>query len=103
MTMMSRLRRWWLACLGLALVLPTGCAYQTWVAGMTLPSGHYLDHPPQYFPPSPPFPLPRELAYQEKVWAAQPGEAINGAGLPAPVPPVVGPGAIPPGAVPPLP
>lgn len=40
---------------------------------VTLPSPHYLDHPPQYFPPSPPFPLPRELAYQEKVWASPPG------------------------------
>jgi hypothetical protein len=34
-------------------------------AGMTLPSGYYLKHPPQYFPPSPPFPVPRELASQE--------------------------------------
>ena len=31
----------------------------------TLPSPRYLDHPPQYFPPSPPFPLPREQAALE--------------------------------------
>jgi hypothetical protein len=33
--------------------------------GMTLPSGRYLDHYPQYFPPDPQHPLPRELAGQE--------------------------------------
>lgn len=49
--------------LGLALTGLTGC--QTNVAGMTLPSGHYLQHPPQYFPPSPPFPLTRELAQMQ--------------------------------------
>jgi hypothetical protein len=32
---------------------------------MTLPSGYYLQHPPQYFPPSPAFPLSRELAGME--------------------------------------
>ena len=35
------------------------------VAGMTLPSGRYLEHFPQYFAPDPAFPLPRELASQE--------------------------------------
>jgi hypothetical protein len=29
--------------------------------GMTLPSPHYLQHYPQYVPPAPAFPLPREL------------------------------------------
>ncbi len=38
----------------------TGC--QTNLAGMTLPSPHYLKHRPQYFPPEPSFPLSRELA-----------------------------------------
>lgn len=63
---------------GLGLLLPAllgtmaGC--QTWVpaAGMTLPSGFYLKHPPQYLPPSPPFPLPRELASMQAAPAAQP-------------------------------
>ncbi|HWG44871.1 MAG TPA: hypothetical protein VN688_19010 [Gemmataceae bacterium] len=36
---------------------------QTWSGGMTLPSGHYLEHPPQYS--SSPLPMPRELAAQE--------------------------------------
>lgn len=60
---MSKKQR--LGWLGTALVLTglTGC--QTWVGGMTLPSGHYLEHPPQYIPESPPFPLQRELATME--------------------------------------
>lgn len=56
----------------------TGC--QTNIAGMTLPSGHYLQHPPQYIPPSPPFPLTRELATMQ----AQSGVAAN---TQAPLPP----------------
>jgi hypothetical protein len=56
----------------LALATLTGC--QTWVAGMTLPSGWYLQHPPQYIAPSPVFPLSRELARQEEV-AASPAPA----------------------------
>jgi hypothetical protein len=86
-------RRWpgrILAGPGLAVILLSGC--QTWTSGMTLPSGRYLEHPPQYFPPSPPFPLSRELASQEATAAAAlsgapPGEAVP---LPVPVPP--GPG-----------
>ena len=59
----------------------TGC--ETWTEGMTLPSGHYLEHPPQNIPPSPSFPLTRELASQEatavasgapEAAAAAPGE-----------------------------
>jgi hypothetical protein len=68
---MKTIRRWPGLCLvglGFALVTLSGC--QTWIAGMTLPSGHYLEHPPQYIPPSPPFPLPRELAGQEASAAA---------------------------------
>jgi hypothetical protein len=68
----------------LVLTALTGC--QTWIpaAGVTLPSGHYLQHPPQFIPPSPPFPLSRELASQEAAAAAiAPG--VPG-GLPAPVP-----------------
>jgi hypothetical protein len=56
---------------------------------MTLPTPRYLEHPPQYFPPSPMFPLSRELAYQERV-AAQPapGAPVGPApGLPPQVPP----------------
>jgi len=48
------------AALGMSLAGLTGC--QTWVAGMTLPSGYYLEHRPQYFRPDPDFPLEKELA-----------------------------------------
>jgi len=75
--------RWryvWTGGLGLVLVGLTGC--QTWVGGMTLPSPHYLQHPPQYFAPSPPFPLSKELASQEAI-AVAPASAA--AALPAPV------------------
>lgn len=50
-----------------ALLANSGC--QTHVAGMTLPSAHYLEHAPQYVPPSPAFPLNRELRYQEETVA----------------------------------
>lgn len=90
MVLVRRGRLAFLAGLGLALAGATGC--QTWTAGMTLPSPRYLQHPPQYFPPSPAFPLTRELASQEAIAAAPlPGAPV--APLPAPVP---GPGALPP-------
>lgn len=53
---------------------------ETWVKGMTLPSGQYLQHPPQYFPPSPAFPLTRELMTRESLLAPLPTP-------PMPVPP----------------
>jgi hypothetical protein len=67
--------RWLNLCtagLGLSLGGLMGC--QTWVptAGLTLPSPRYLEHRPQYFPESPPFPLPRELAAMEAQAAAAP-------------------------------
>jgi hypothetical protein len=77
-----------LACLGSGLVALSGC--QANVAGMTLPSGHYLDHPPQYIPPSPPYPLPRELATQEAIYAAPAPGAAPAVPLPAPLPPPAG-------------
>src|SRR5262249_62260549 len=84
-TTMKTLSRWRHGCvlsLGLALSVLTGC--QTWTSGMTLPSGRYLQHPPQYFPESPPYPLTRELASME---AAAAGLAPGVAALPAaPVP-----------------
>lgn|SRR5262245_55455827 len=87
---MNNLRRWRNGCvigLGLALAVLTGC--QTWTSGMTLPSGHYLQHPPQYFPESPPYPFSRELASME---AAAAGQAPGPAAVPAvPVPPAPAP------------
>ena len=53
----------WTAGLGLLLAVLGGC--QTWVGGLTLPSGHYMKHYPQYFPPSPDFPLELELEHLE--------------------------------------
>ena len=42
--------------------LLTGCqSYPAGAAGMTVPSGHYLKHFPQYFPPDSDFPLQQEL------------------------------------------
>lgn len=71
--MKTRSRWAWLlsAAMGLAMALLSGC--QTWVptAGLTLPSGHYLRHPPQYIPPSPAFPLTNELSSLEEAHARQ--------------------------------
>lgn len=75
--------------IGLILVANIGC--QTQVAGMTLPSGHYLEHPPQYTPPSPIFPLTKELASIEGS-NNQVGGAGSAQALPAPLP---GPGGMP--------
>lgn len=53
-------RKLWMAALA-GLTLISGC--QTWVpeAGITLPTPHYLRHTPTYIPPSPDYPLSREL------------------------------------------
>ena len=77
----TRRTRW--GRLGLACLLAAATGCQTWVAGMTLPSGHYLEHPPQYIPPSPPFPLTRELASQGELGAAPVG---GPEALPPPIP-----------------
>jgi hypothetical protein len=82
--------------LGLGLSVLTGC--QTWMGGMTLPSGHYLEHLPQYFPQEPDFPLPRELAYQEEAAGLlAPGRVPGQPIAPGPnqVPNVVPPGPAP--------
>jgi hypothetical protein len=90
----KRLGRWLCtAGCGLALAALTGC--QTWVAGMTLPSGHYLQHPPQYFGPGPAFPLTNELTRMEEQQATLPTPAPGVAPPPAPLPAPV-PGAPPP-------
>jgi hypothetical protein len=56
-------KRLGIAAVGLLIVGVTGC--QTNVAGMTLPSGYYQEHRPQYFRPDPDFPLEKELATQQ--------------------------------------
>ena len=87
---MTITRRWnYAACVGLALAALSGC--QTWVPGaaLTLPSGRYLEHPPQYIPPSPPFAWTRELASMEA--AAAQGVPGGAAPLPPAVPALPGP------------
>jgi hypothetical protein len=80
---MKTARRWqWLGTAGLGLVLAATAGCQTWVAGMTLPSGHYLQHPPQYIPPDPPFPLERELAHMEEDAAAAAAAPPPGGAVP---------------------
>ena len=71
-----------LAGFGLALAALAGC--QTQYGGMTVPSGHYLDHPPSYAPESPFYPFAREAASMQSQQAQ--AEAGGAAGLPARVP-----------------
>src|SRR5439155_22463993 len=92
---MMTISRWYcIGWAGISLALATSAGCQTNVAGMTLPSGHYMQHPPQYFAPSPGFPLQRELAAQEAqdAGAAGPGGAAPVA--PGPVVPPPPPGAM---------
>ncbi len=56
---MGSIRRRLVLGAAVAAISASGC--QTWYGGMTLPSPHYLKHPPQYFLPDPTFPLQREL------------------------------------------
>lgn len=49
-----------LALAGLGLAFVSGCQNWPMDAGITLPSPWYLKHPPQYFPPSPAYPLENE-------------------------------------------
>ena len=97
-------RTYGLGSIGFGLLLATLSGCQTQVAGMTLPSGHYLKHPPQYFAPDPDFPLQRELAAMQEQAAGLP--AAGAAALPpGPVvpPPGAAPAPIPAPPVPPRP
>jgi hypothetical protein len=59
---MSKLyRNGLLALTGLGLAFVTGCQSWPMDTGMTLPSPYYLRHRPEYFRPSPPYPLIKEL------------------------------------------
>ncbi len=62
-------------------VLADCCGCECWSTETTLPSATYLNHPPQYYPPSPAFPLTRELATQEATSTALPA-----ARMPEPLP-----------------
>lgn len=82
---MRRLIRSTLGVAGCGMIIVTGLTgCQTNIAGLTLPSGYYLQHRPQYFPPDPDFPLQRELSTQQAQYSAA-AEAANAARLPAPV------------------
>jgi hypothetical protein len=83
-------RLWMLWATGVGLAVSAGSGCQGSMAGMTLPSGRYLEHYPQYFPVEPDFPLPRELAYQEETAGLLNRPAIApGGGLVNPVPPAM--------------
>jgi len=71
--------------LAMLIVVATGC--QTNMGGMTLPSGRYLEHPPQYFPEDPDFPLEKELASQERTLYQNQNDLPGNIPLPPPVPP----------------
>lgn len=56
----------WILLAGLGLSLVSGCQTYVAEAGLTLPTPFYLRHNPQYFPPSDPFPLQKELRSLEE-------------------------------------
>src|SRR4051812_14750500 len=98
---MTITRRWQMLCaasLGLGLTATSGCQTHIISAGMTLPSPHYLEHPPQYFPPDPDYPLQRELNSQLNQAAAA---AAANAPIAGPLPAAAVPMTPPPAAVPP--
>ena len=75
------------ALVGISLALAGLAGCQTQYGGMTVPTGHYLEHPPSYAPyESPPYPFARELSTQQAQNAAAEAAAGPGAGLPARVP-----------------
>jgi hypothetical protein len=51
---------------GLGLAMLSGCQNWPMEAGITLPSPWYLKHSPEYFPPSPSYPLNNELKSLEE-------------------------------------
>jgi hypothetical protein len=62
-------------CLGGLVLSLAACGCKQWVASADLPSPRYLEHPPEYIPPSPPYPLSRDLASQEAVAPGAPATA----------------------------
>ncbi|MSR30521.1 MAG: hypothetical protein EXR99_03350 [Gemmataceae bacterium] len=88
----STIRALGIGIFAMALGSVTGC--QTHIAGMTLPSGHYMEHPPQYFAPSPFFPLSKELASIEAGGNNAQGGVNGGAAAPLPAP-LPGPNGLP--------
>jgi hypothetical protein len=85
---MRRMRRRWPLAAGLGLILTALAGCQTWMpeAGLTLPSGRYLEHPPQYIPQEQSFPLERELAGMEGAPPAPAGGEAAPGGAPGGAP-----------------
>lgn len=107
MKMFPRRQKMLAVSLGLFVAGLGGCQTYVPTTSQTLPSPFYLQHPPQFIPPSPQFPLPRELAHLEDA-SGQPGPAappppavVVPAPVPVPVPPPAAVPAPPPAAVPP--
>jgi len=59
--------------------LAGGCQTQNPETGLTLPTPWYLRHLPQYFPPTPDYPLPRET-YALEAAAAQEAATLRPGG-----------------------
>lgn len=81
---MTKMNRWLFRCVAGAAVGVTalsGC--QTYTGGMTLPSPHYLQHYPTYFPPDPPFTHQRERdSMLDPTGEIRRGQNVGGAGAP---------------------
>ncbi len=79
MTILRRKSEWLAIVAGMILCWTSGCQTYFPETGQTLPSGYYLKHQPQYVPPSPAFPLPKEEAGLEQAnsnAAANPGTPV---------------------------
>jgi hypothetical protein len=72
---------------GLGIALTGLCGCQAYYGGMTLPSGRYLEHYPQYFAPDPVHPLPRELANMQDPDGAAARAGLGGPGVAPLAPP----------------
>lgn len=71
--MNARNKKWLgLGMFAFTLTALNGCQTYMPESGLTLPTGRYLQHPPQYIPPSPMFPLQKELSSMEASAAAAP-------------------------------
>jgi hypothetical protein len=83
---------------GMAAAVGELCGCKVAAAGMTLPPGRYVNHPPQYFPPAPAFPPGCEMAGQAVVPMPPPPPPV---GMVVPAPPLPAPVPVPVLAVPP--
>ncbi len=80
---LRNLRAWGWTAIVLGLGAAAGCQTYFPETGQTLPTPRYLEHAPQFFPPTPPFPLPKEQSNLEQASVA-PAQAGPRAFAPAP-------------------